>query len=246
MSSWHSMHDVMVGKTTRDCPLNPTFCQPRPPYNAYGPHAFGSSINQRLQTLRILIIDQIYQSRVDPSPSFNTVQTTNNNIELHIKLFVLILDLAVVWCDLDSFDSFLDKSGCNFGFRLSNVCLAEEELAVEVANIDCVHIYDMNVLEAAQTEILQYLASKTASPDHSVRLISMFSFRWCAVYPQDFHIVESSQSILTDINIFGRKGARVSSNLVKICPEACCELRRCICLRGWFTILQRGGKTGRP
>jgi hypothetical protein len=150
MSSWHSMQDVIVGKTTRDCPLNPTSDQSCP-FIVYGSHTFSASIDQRLQAFRVFHIHQIYQSRVDPSPSFDAVQTANNNIELHVEVIVLVLNLAIVRCDRDPLDSLFNESSCDFSFRLSNVCLAEEELAVEVADIDCVHIYDMNVPEATQT-----------------------------------------------------------------------------------------------
>ncbi len=42
----------------------------------------------------------------------------------------------------------------------------EEELAVQVADIDRVHVYYMDVLEAGQSKIGQDLASKPAGTDH--------------------------------------------------------------------------------
>lgn len=42
----------------------------------------------------------------------------------------------------------------------------EEELAVQVANIDCVHVYHMDVLEAGQCEIGQDLAAEPTGTDH--------------------------------------------------------------------------------
>ena len=47
MSSWHSMQDVMVGKTTLDWPLKPDTAQ-LCPRSVCRSHTFSSSINQRL------------------------------------------------------------------------------------------------------------------------------------------------------------------------------------------------------
>ena len=42
----------------------------------------------------------------------------------------------------------------------------EEELAIEVAYVDSVHVYYMDVLETGQCEIGQNLATEAACADH--------------------------------------------------------------------------------
>lgn len=41
----------------------------------------------------------------------------------------------------------------------------EQELAIEIADVNCVHVDDMDVLEAEQREVRQDLASQTSSAD---------------------------------------------------------------------------------
>lgn len=42
----------------------------------------------------------------------------------------------------------------------------EEKLPIEVADIDSIHINDMNVLEAHERQVRKDLASQTSSTDH--------------------------------------------------------------------------------
>lgn len=49
----------------------------------------------------------------------------------------------------------------------------EEELAIQVANVDGIHVDDMNVLEARQREIREYLTTQAAcTNDQDLALIS--------------------------------------------------------------------------
>jgi hypothetical protein len=69
--------------------------------------AFCSSVNERLETLRILRINHPDKSGIDPPPGLDTIQTTYNDLELHVVILVLVLNLADIWRDLDTFDSLL-------------------------------------------------------------------------------------------------------------------------------------------
>jgi len=64
-----------------------------------------------------------------------------------------------VWCDFDTFNSLLDELGGDFGLGLAYVCLAEEELAVEVGDVDCIHVDDVDVFESRQGEVLEDFAA---------------------------------------------------------------------------------------
>ena len=48
-------------------------------------------------------------------------------------------------------------------FRLLDMLLSEEELAVQIAQIDGVEIDDVDLAETSQNEVLEKLASDTAS-----------------------------------------------------------------------------------
>ena len=47
----------------------------------------------------------------------------------------------------------------------SNVLLPEEKLSIQVADVDGVHVDQVNVLEAHEGQVLQKLASQTSGPD---------------------------------------------------------------------------------
>jgi hypothetical protein len=53
-------------------------------------------------------------------------------LKFPIKIFVLILYLAVVWSDADAFDTAANKFGRYFCFRFANIAVAEEKLAIQV------------------------------------------------------------------------------------------------------------------
>ena len=55
----------------------------------------GTTVNQRLQALRVLRVDQVHQGRVHPPTRLDGVKTTNNEVELHVEVVVLVLDLPV-------------------------------------------------------------------------------------------------------------------------------------------------------
>lgn len=44
-------------------------------------------------------------------------------------------------------------------------CVPEQELSVEITNIYCVHVDDMDIFEASERQIGQNLTTKASSPD---------------------------------------------------------------------------------
>lgn len=84
--------------------------------------------------------------------------------------------------DLDPGDAVHDKLCSHIGFGVTDVFLSghtsgreaqgckshspEEKLAVQVADIDRVHVYYMYVLETGQSEIGQDLAAEPTGADH--------------------------------------------------------------------------------
>jgi len=78
----------------------------------------------------------------------------------------LVLDFANVWCDLAAWHSFHDKLSRHARLRLSNIFCAEQELAVEVRYVNGVHVDNVDVAEARQSQVLEDLASETASTNH--------------------------------------------------------------------------------
>lgn len=52
------------------------------------------------------------------------------------------------------------------GLGLFDVLVPEEELAVEIGKVDGVQVYDVNVAESGEHEVLEQLAADAASADH--------------------------------------------------------------------------------
>jgi len=46
------------------------------------------------------------------------------------------------------------------------VLIAEQELAIEVAEVDCVQVYDVDLAEASENEVFEKLAADATSSDH--------------------------------------------------------------------------------
>ena len=57
---------------------------------------FRSTVNEWLQTLGVFWVYHVDEGRVNPSPRLNRVKTTDDEVELHVVVLVLVLDLAKV------------------------------------------------------------------------------------------------------------------------------------------------------
>ena len=92
-------------------------------------------------------------------------------LELHLR------------CDLHPRDTVHDEFGGHDGLRLADVLrtmlassvhdvqgkwsnIPEEELAVEITDVNGIHVYDVNILETRQRQVCQDLAAQATSADH--------------------------------------------------------------------------------
>jgi hypothetical protein len=55
------------------------------------------------------------------------------------------------------------------------VLVAEQELAIEVAEVDRVKVYDVNLAKAGENEVLEEFASNAASSDHQDACLNFIS-----------------------------------------------------------------------
>lgn len=55
--------------------------------------------------------------------------------------------------------------------------MSEEELPVEIAEVDCVQIDDVNLAEAGEDEVLEEFAAYAASADHENTGLESLSVR---------------------------------------------------------------------
>ena len=101
---------------------------------------FGPAVDERLQRVGRLVVDHVHQHRVDPSAGLDAVHAAHDDLELHVKVLVKVLDPAVVRRDAHPADPLLDERRCHLGLELAHVSLAEEELPVEVGDVDRVCI----------------------------------------------------------------------------------------------------------
>lgn len=83
-----------------------------------------------------MVHNHVYEHLVDPAASLNAVKATNDELELSVVVFVLVLDLTAVWGDPHTRTSLLDKFGSNFGFEFAHIGTAKEKLTVQVRDID--------------------------------------------------------------------------------------------------------------
>lgn len=112
------MHELMVGRITRDWPLKPAYwLEGNVGYHLSGSQpTFCSSIDQGFQTILVFGIHHTYQGCIDPSSCFDTIEATYHKLELNIVIFIFVLDLSVIWRNLHSFHSLFDESSRDLGF----------------------------------------------------------------------------------------------------------------------------------
>lgn len=81
---------------TRAWPLKPDIPYKQRNKLWWDMRTFCTTINQRLETLWILWIYQVYESRINPSSSFHRIETANDQVKLHVVIVILVLDLSIV------------------------------------------------------------------------------------------------------------------------------------------------------
>ena len=60
----------------------------------------------------------------------------------------------------------VDESGRDLGLLFADVFLAEKELAIQVREIDCVHVDDVEFLETRHREVLQKLGPEATGANN--------------------------------------------------------------------------------
>lgn len=50
--------------------------------------------------------------------------------------------------DVGQWNAFVDKIGSNFGFRFANIRVTEKELAIQIRNVNGIHIDYVELAEA--------------------------------------------------------------------------------------------------
>ena len=94
--------------------------------------SFSSTINQWLHRVRVLLIDHADEGRIDPSPRFDAIQTAYNHGKLHVIVLILVLNLATVRCNLDTFHPLFNKLSGDFCFEFPDIRMPEEKLTVQI------------------------------------------------------------------------------------------------------------------
>lgn len=64
--------------------------------------AFGAAVDEGFEGLWVLEVDHVDERGVDPAARFDAIEAADDEFELHIIIFVFVLDLAVVRGDLDA------------------------------------------------------------------------------------------------------------------------------------------------
>lgn len=99
-------------------------------------NTFSPTIDKWLEALRILWVNHPDQGGVYPATSLNAIQTTDDDFELHVVVFILVLDFTDERSDLDALDPPFYKSGSNLSLWLADISLTEKELPIEVRYIN--------------------------------------------------------------------------------------------------------------
>lgn len=99
--------------------------------------ALCAAVDERLDAVRVArLFGHGDEHGVDPAASLDAVEAADDELELAVEGLVKVLDARVVRCDGDALDAVLDKLGRYFGLVLAHVCLAEEELSVQVGDVN--------------------------------------------------------------------------------------------------------------
>ena len=77
-----------------------------------------------------MVHDHVYEHLVDPAASLDAVEATNDELELTVIVFVLVLDLTAIRGDSHARTSLFDKFGSYFRLGFAYIGTAKEELTV--------------------------------------------------------------------------------------------------------------------
>jgi hypothetical protein len=78
-------------------------------------------------------------------------------------------------CQRRLYRLFIEDVSPYFCLGLLDVLVAEQELAIEVAEVDRVKVYNVNLAKTGEDEVLEEFASNTASSDHQDAYLTFIS-----------------------------------------------------------------------
>lgn len=100
----------------------------------------------------ILVLgDQSHQERVDPSPGLDVVKSGDDHRELLIEAHVFVLNSAGVRGHQHAWDTQHDEIRSCRGLTLADISFTEQELAIEIRNVNGVHVDHMDVAEPGES-----------------------------------------------------------------------------------------------
>mmetsp|Transcript_9176 Transcript_9176/g.26096 ORF Transcript_9176/g.26096 Transcript_9176/m.26096 type:complete len:296 (-) Transcript_9176:534-1421(-) len=128
-------------------------------------------VNERLDRRQVqlpvvVVLEKAADRLVDPAPGLHGVQPEDDDVEALVELWRFVLDPAEMRDDLDPLDPFLDPLGRHDRLWLPDVLHPKQELPVEVAHVDSVHINHLNVPERQQGQVLEQLAAQATRTNH--------------------------------------------------------------------------------
>jgi hypothetical protein len=93
------------------------------------------------------------------------IQCIENEIETRepLQVELLVLDVGMICDELDVRIEPLSHLFRDEGFRLLDVLMSEQELAVEVAQVDRVKVNNVDFAKAGENEVLEQLAANATS-----------------------------------------------------------------------------------
>mmetsp|Transcript_102123 Transcript_102123/g.288409 ORF Transcript_102123/g.288409 Transcript_102123/m.288409 type:complete len:208 (+) Transcript_102123:745-1368(+) len=132
----------------------------------------GAAIQKRDDRARVRLprrpVHHVVERGVHPSPRRDVVQARDDKVEPPVERLIVVLDLATIrrYLDAQMAQALVHERGCDLGLGSAYVPLPEQELTVQVRDVNRVHVYDVDVSETRESEVLQHLAAETTSTDH--------------------------------------------------------------------------------
>ena len=87
-------------------------------------------------------------------------------MEFLIKTGIKILYFAIMRNHIGTRNALIDKFSGDFGLKSADVVLSEKKLAIQVCNVDCVHVNHVNIFDPHQSKVFQELTTKSASSNY--------------------------------------------------------------------------------
>jgi hypothetical protein len=117
---------------------------------------------------------------IDVTAGIEVVEGVENDDKLAepVDIELGVLDVCVMCLDLDVWVELGSGLAGDQSFGLLDVGMAEEELAVEVGQIDCVEIDQVDLAEASADEVLEeFAANATGANDEDARVLDVGELR---------------------------------------------------------------------